>query len=162
MNWQDAYLTQAWSDFQVFREMNSSRYPTCHALHYLQMATEKLAKGFLCRRSGGPPKKSHYSLVNFLNVSRSQRDWREKLGYGQNPKAYSSYIDSLLPIASQIEKLAPVGGDFDRINPEYPWINDKGDVDCPCKYDFAHIDTTDMANFRKLVHRLFQIVGFQD
>lgn len=162
MNWQDAYLTQAWSDFQVFREMNKSRYPICHSLHYLQMATEKLAKGFLCKRSGGPPKKTHYSLVSFLNVSRSQADWRRDLGYGRNPKAYGYYIDSMLPIARQIETLAPTGGNLDGINPEYPWRNDAGTVECPCKHDFAHINMSDLANFRSLIHRLFRIVGFQD
>jgi len=103
---------------------------------------------------------THYSLVTFLNVSRSQRDWREKLGYEQNPKAYGYYIDSLLPIAAQIEKLVPEGNG--RINTEYPWMNERGDVDCPCKCDFAHIDKSDLANFRKLIHRLFQLMGFQD
>jgi hypothetical protein len=161
MNWHDAYLTQAWSDFQIFREMNSSRYPNCHALHYLQMATEKIAKGFMSKRSLEPPRKlTHYSLVNFLKASKSQPDWREKLGYGHNFLAYGSYIDSLLPIAGQIEKLVPEG--VDRINTEYPWINGEGDVDCPCKCDFAFIDKSDLTKFRDLIHRLFQIVGFQD
>jgi hypothetical protein len=161
MNWKDAYLTQAWSDFLVFREMNITRYPTCHALHYLQMATEKLAKGFMSKESVDPPSKlTHYSLVNFLQVSKSQPDWREKLGYGRNFRAYGSYIDSLLPIAGQIEKLVPEG--LYRINAEYPWINDQGDVDCPCKCDFTHIDTTDLTKFRYLIHCLFQIAGFQD
>jgi hypothetical protein len=161
MNWRDAYLTQAWSDFQVFREMTKSRYPTCHALHYLQMSTEKLAKGFLSKESGGPPKRTPYLLITFLNVSRSQRNWREKLGYGQNPKAYGYYIDSLLPVAEQIENLVPEPT-FNRINAEYPWINEKGEVGCPCKCDFSHIDTTSLAHFRKLVHHLFYIIGFRD
>lgn len=162
MNWEDAFLTQAWSDFLVFREMNSSDQPKCHALHYLQMATEKLAKGFLCKKSGRPPKMTHYSLVNFLNASRSQADWRVALGYGHNPKAYGYYIDSLLQIARQIERLVPEGGVIDKVNPEYPWRNDSGEVDCPCKHDFSHLDRSDLANLRKLIHRLFQIVGFQD
>jgi len=107
-----------------------------------------------------PSKLTHYSLVNFLKVSKSQRDWREKLGYSHNPKAYCYYIDSLLPIAAQIEKLVPEGNY--RINTEYPWLNDKGAVDCPCKYDFGHIDRSDLTKFRDLIHSLFQIVGFQD
>lgn len=161
MNWHDVFLMQAWSDFQVFREMNDGRCPTCHALHYLQMATEKLSKSFLCRRSGrNPPKLTHYSLVTFLNVSRSQRVWREKLGYEHNPRAYGYYIDSLLPVAAQIERLVPEGNS--RINTEYPWIKENGDVDCPCTCDFAFIDKSDLTNLRKLIHRLFQIMGFQD
>lgn len=33
---------------------------------------------------------------------------------------FRSYIDGLLPLAREIERLAPVGG-ADRPNPEYPW-----------------------------------------
>jgi hypothetical protein len=125
------------------------------------MATEKLAKGFLSKGSGRPPKRTHYLLRTFMNVSRSQHDWREQIGYGQNPKAYGYYIDSLLPVAEQIENLVPEAT-FNRINAEYPWINEDGDVECPCKCDFAHIDATDLVHFKKLVHRLFYIVGFRD
>lgn len=162
MNWQDAFLTQAWSDFQVFREMNRSRrYPPCHALHYLQMASEKLAKGFMCKRSMEPPRRlTHYSLVNFLNVSKSQRDWREKLGYRHNPKAYGYYIDSLLPIARRIERLVPQG--THRINAEYPWLTAEGDVACPCLCNYDHIDLSDVTRFRDLIHALFHVVGFRD
>jgi hypothetical protein len=44
--WSDAFLTQARSDWQVFEHLYDSDFPECHALHYLQMATEKLAKAY--------------------------------------------------------------------------------------------------------------------
>ena len=52
MTWSEAFCTQAESDFRVFqklmRENGSGEVAFCHCLHFLQMATEKLAKSFLC------------------------------------------------------------------------------------------------------------------
>ena len=46
-----AFLAQARSDWNVYRLLSESREPSCHALHYLQMATEKLAKAYRMRES---------------------------------------------------------------------------------------------------------------
>ncbi|MEW6112548.1 MAG: hypothetical protein AB1664_10505 [Thermodesulfobacteriota bacterium] len=160
MNWRDAYLAQAWSDYQIFRVLNKGRYPLCHKLHYLQMATEKLAKGFLYSSKGKPPQKTHYVFVRFLKVSKGRPEWRKKLGFDEhNSKAYATYIDSLIPVADRIEKLAPVGGDFDKVNPEYPWTDDKGDVNCPCRYSFPEFEKTELIKIQKLVSDLFRIIG---
>ena len=83
------------------------------------MATEKLAKSYLCNPKSNPPK-THYAFVNFLRITKRRPETREKLGYGNNYNAYSSYIDTIIDFAEKIEKLAPVGGNFDRVNPEYP------------------------------------------
>jgi hypothetical protein len=53
MSWRDAFFVQAWSDYAVFEIMDDNNYPRCHVLHYLQMTTEKLAKGYLCHFSVG-------------------------------------------------------------------------------------------------------------
>jgi len=46
--WADAYYEQAYSDWRLFTELQGRRdVPSSHALHHLQMATEKLAK--VCR-----------------------------------------------------------------------------------------------------------------
>jgi len=161
MNWREAYLAQAWSDYQVFQKLNIERHPLCHKLHYLQMATEKLAKGFLCSANDPPPKKTHFALVRFLQVSKTRPEWRRQLGYGDNSAAYKSYINSLLPLADKIEKLAPVGGAFDRSNPEYPWLDEAGKVNCPALYKFPDFGKTELAKIQTLISNLFRIRGFK-
>lgn len=159
MNWRDAFLTQAWSDYQLFEKLNSERCPLCHKLHYLQMATEKLAKSFLCSpKSDNPPRKTHYAFVRFLKLSKQRHHWRKGLGYEHNLNAYASYIDSLIPVAERIEKLAPVGGNFDKVNPEYPWIDGERIVICPALHHFSEFKKTDLVKIRDLVFRLFRII----
>jgi hypothetical protein len=57
MTWRDAFLKQAHSDYSVYKKLNELRLPLCHKLHYLQMATEKLAKAYQCNNRNTPPKK---------------------------------------------------------------------------------------------------------
>jgi hypothetical protein len=159
MNWKEAYFSQAWSDYGVFKTLNKGNIALCHKLHYLQMASEKLAKGFLCE-SNRPPKKTHFAFVKFLRVSRHRPEYRRKLGYGDNRQLYYSVIDSLLPVADRIEQLAPVGGDFDKANPEYPWRDKNGVVNCPCLYAFSDFKKRELLRLQTLISSLFSIVGF--
>jgi hypothetical protein len=45
--WQLAFLKQARSDWETYQRIDDPVWPTCHRLHFLQMATEKLAKALL-------------------------------------------------------------------------------------------------------------------
>jgi len=157
MNWREAYLTQALSDYEVFQELNTGRYPKCHKLHYLQMATEKLAKGFLCSPRGLPPKKTHFAFVRFLKVTKKRPKIRKGLGFGSDHLAYSAYIDSLLPVAERIEKLVPIGGALDKINAEYPWVDSTRQVHCPCLHTFPDLQKTELVRIQTLVSDLFRI-----
>jgi hypothetical protein len=50
MTEQAAFLAQASSDFRVFQillSLDRVEVPACHPPHYLQMATEKLAKAIM-------------------------------------------------------------------------------------------------------------------
>ena len=47
MTWREGYLQQAESEFSLYRGLNRGNRPICHQLHYLQMATGKLAKSYL-------------------------------------------------------------------------------------------------------------------
>jgi hypothetical protein len=163
MNWHDAFLVQAWSDYSIFHEMNANRYPICHQLHYLQMATEKLAKGFLSKPSKeAPVKKTHFAFARFLMLSKQRADLKVPLGYGPgNSKAYSAYVNSVLPLAEKIQKLAPVGGHFDRVNADYPWTHDDGEIKCPAEYDFPDFKLTDLAKIMRLATDLFRVAGFR-
>lgn len=163
MNWRDAFFVQAWSDYQIFLKLNTPQCPMCHKLHYLQMTTEKLAKGFLCHFSGGdaPAKKTHIVFSQFLKVSKSRKSFKEQLGYSGNSMAYNSYVDSLMPLAEKIEKLAPIGRNFDQVNPEYPWKDHEGNIRCPAKYNFPSFDHNGLGDIYRLISRLFYVVGFK-
>ena len=63
---QGLYLTQARSDFRALRTLKGA--DACHQIHYLQMATEKLAKAYFWR-AGKPLKKQHDFFVKFLRAA---------------------------------------------------------------------------------------------
>lgn len=160
MNWKDSFLHQARSDYDMFNRLNRSKNPEvqyCHRLHYLQMATEKLAKGYFYNGTQVPPAKTHYALGRLLRIIKGRPDFREHLGYSGNPGAFASYIDSLLPIAWSVEQLAPVGGNFDKLNAEYPWL-DNGLVQCPAEYTYPEFPKTDMVKFYGLFASLFRVI----
>ena len=51
---QNLWWQQAKSDYDIFELLKSQDKAQCHQLRYLQMVTEKLAKGYFWR-SGTPP-----------------------------------------------------------------------------------------------------------
>jgi len=162
MTWRDAFFREADSDYIIFTEFNRARKPACQRLHYLQMATEKLAKAFLCSRKDRPPKPTHAAFVRLLKVIKGRPEIRSKLGYGGNYSAFVSYIDSILDLAERIESLAPEGTRLDRPNPEYPWTTATGDVVCPLDYPFHEIlgrprTPTSLPTLKTLVYGLIRI-----
>jgi hypothetical protein len=84
----------------------------------------------------------------------------KRLGYEGQNRLYASKIDGVLPVAEKIERLAPQGGDVERINPEYPWLDSEGMVNCPAKYSFPDLGRTDLAKFLALISTIFAIEGF--
>ena len=161
MTWTDAFLRQAKSDFAVYQEFNRQGKHISNQLHYLQMATEKLAKALLCRYSNRPPKASHVALGPFLKQSKGRVKLREALGYGNNYSSFVAYIDSLLPFAEKIQNLAPGGRRLDQPNPEYPWEKRDGHVWAPIDYTFDDIrlDATNLNKLKTLVVRLMRIAN---
>lgn len=157
MTWRKAYFTQAQNDYRVFREFKKrTDVAMCQKLHYLQMATEKLAKAFLSPPNGGCPPRVHTALAKFLRISKGRREIRRQLGYGENYHAYCLYIDNLIDIAERIEHLAPVG-DKEHVNPEYPWKDNTGVVICPATYHFNEFKCQEIASFQHFTDNLFRI-----
>ena len=156
MTWRESFFEQARCDYAQYRVLNASKGSTCHQLHFLQMATEKLAKAFLCAPSNTPPAKTHYAIVQVLNASKGRPEFRKALGYEGNYHAYCAYIDSLLEIAEGVEKLAPVGANT-KVNPEYPWKDDDGEVQCPARYAFSEFERTKLVKFNALLLALFRV-----
>jgi hypothetical protein len=117
-DWRTSHFLQAQSDYVLFKRLDDPQVPFCHRLHYLQMTTEKMAKGFLTPPGGPRPPRVHDAFVRFIHLVRRTPALRRVCDCG--PGQVAAYVDSLLPVAAEIENLAPVG-DIDRPNPEYPW-----------------------------------------
>jgi hypothetical protein len=159
MTWAEAFLLQACSDYAIFKSLSQSpATPECHRLHYLQMATEKLAKHHACLGTNGPPKKTHAALVSLLRQIPNMPQMRQMMGYSRNPGGFTAYIKSLLPVATLIEELAPVGGELHRLNAEYPWEDGKGTLLCPHAYSYPEFRKMQpqFLKFLKLMDQLFQ------
>ena len=126
----DAFVAQARSDYRVFRlllEADRQIVPECHPLHYLQMATEKLAKAAM---SASDVEHERYSHIAFSTLPRqlARRDVARKLGY-PTFDAYRAFLRRTAPLFRRIDELNPsvgpagVGtGAGNSPNVEYPWL----------------------------------------
>src|SRR4051794_872509 len=104
---QRLFLVQARTDFAVFNLLKKqSNLPACHALHYLQMATEMLGKAYLWKH--GRPANSHRAFVSFLRGLSTNGEARERLGYEGYNAHWEHTIRKGVSLAEQIEDLAPV------------------------------------------------------
>ncbi|HET6385822.1 MAG TPA: hypothetical protein VFJ58_20715 [Armatimonadota bacterium] len=139
LDWRTAFLRQAKSDYKIYEILlGLDDVPRCQQLHYLQMSTEKLAKGFLSLPGGGPPPRSHNALVRFMQVAAVHREIRTANHYAASHSAFREYVQGLLPKAREVENLSPEGPDHP--NPEYPWNDLAVDVVSPLDHDFAGLD----------------------
>lgn len=134
-DWMNAFLEQARSDWQAYRLVDHSKLPPCHAIHYLQMSTEKLAKAALLAGGMKPNElnKSHLAFTKFLRVAFRNRNLRDEMG--MSGAQLRMHFANVLPLADAIEKLAPAlssGG----ANTEYPWESPNGIVHTPATHSF--------------------------
>ena len=141
MSWRSAFLLQARSDYDTREILNTQRVEYCHQLHYLQMASEKLAKGFLTPvASTEPPKMTHAAFVRCLQVIKGRPDIRRALNFSST-QTFSQFVDSLLPLAEQVQRLAPSYAGIRGPNPEYPWqAATHGAVTAPAEFDLPQFD----------------------
>ncbi len=116
---QRLFLIQAKADMVVFeRFWKDSTLPACHALHYLQMATELLGKAHAWKN--GPKTDTHRAFVGFLRSLATNRAAQKQLGYAGKNENWGHLIRKSVPLAENIEDLAPALA-LDGPNPEYPW-----------------------------------------
>lgn len=160
MTWREAFRHQALSDYAVFRHlMSQADIPVCHRLHYLQMATEKLAKSLLLIGSNALEERSHYALVPLLRILPGRPDIRARLKWADNPKQFKTYIEKkVIPWAEKIQNLVPVGAS-DRLNPEYPWLNGRGEVECPAAYSFPEFSKEELIGFATFIDNLIRVTS---
>jgi hypothetical protein len=116
---QRLFLVQARSNFQVFEMFRKDPgLPACHALHYLQMATEMLGKAHAWR--SGPPASTHRAFAGFLKSLSTNRHAQNQLGFEGQNQNWRHVIRKNGGLAERIESLAPALA-LDSPNPEYPW-----------------------------------------
>jgi len=133
--WQLAFLKQARADWETYQRIDDPTWPMCHRLHFLQMATEKLGKALLV--TGDMPLErithTHAAFVKFLRVALNSHNLQNglRMTYSQ----VRAHFNRLLPIAGEIEMLAPTLAQ-DGPNPEYPWPDRAGQILAPIDYSF--------------------------
>src|SRR5215208_5917868 len=107
---QRLWWTQAKSDHGVFVMLRKQGVHECHLLHYLQMATEKLAKAYLWR-SGVAPPPSHVGFPRFLRalMTRSSADLRRiaRVFDFARPRDLEAWVRQVHPLAHELQNLAP-------------------------------------------------------
>lgn len=136
-SYQKVWWDQAKSDHDAFLLFRRQGVAQCHSLHYLQMATEKIAKAYFWR-SGSPPPKDHAGFVQYLRfLGQTRQSDRERIGnlfsftrFGD----FQKWIRAVLPMAYDLEHLAPTLAK-DGPNPEYPWPH-KAPTNAPVHHKF--------------------------
>jgi hypothetical protein len=138
-SWRSAFLKQAQADFTMAKKLRRQGDATCHWLHYLQMATEKLAKGYTCSELGNAPPHTHSGFTRFIQKG-APSDGRLWAVWGRDLKSrrvFRTQVRRLVPVARLIESLAPALAQSGP-NPEYPW-EDLGGIQVPVEYPFSEL-----------------------
>jgi hypothetical protein len=158
---QRLFLVQARTDLVVFELLRKDKdLPPCHALHYLQMATELLGKAHAYRH-GSPGKLSHRAFVSYLRSLSTNRRAQAQLGFAGKNESWAHLIRKSIPLAERIEDLAPSLADEKNLpNPEYPWPKDEPRI-APAEHEFEIwsdlVTTPDGRQFLSLLRQLFVI-----
>ncbi len=137
-NPQELWWKQAKSDHDTFGLLLKLGIAPCHSLHYLQMATEKLAKAYFWR-SGTAPRRSHVGFVPFLRAlanpfRQKDGDRIAKLFLFNRSTDFQNWFSAVAPIAYDLERVTPDLAN-DGPNPEYPWPHAEPQH-APVEYEF--------------------------
>jgi hypothetical protein len=150
MFWHDAFLEQAKSDWRTYEAIQDLSLDACQVLHYLQMATEKLGKAMLLAEGEKITKvrTSHKAFPRFLQIVSRNSEVQDDLQ--MSAQQLRSHIKNLLPLAEEIEKLAPAIAQ-DGPNAEYPWADPSGSIHTPASFHFSAMEKLSEPKGRKLL-----------
>ena len=156
--WSEVFFTQASSDWQLYEHLRQTSFPECHALHYLQMATEKLGKAYLFagRTHSKTIRSTHHALTKFLQLA-SRNDALQQV-IGMTARQLRAHVQQLLPLAYEVEHLAPTLA-HDGPNPEYPWEAPPGFFHAPATHEFALIKALEEPRGYNLIKPLRIVVN---
>lgn len=150
----EAFRDQATSDLQAFALLRDQALASpaeweCHALHYLQMASEKCWKALLLAAGmmatvGGKPKSVHEVFMQVYRIRHQPGLSR----YFQTPAggaarhlttgtaAMLRYVETLNPTVAR--RLVKAGARSEERNAEYPWETPDGaGWAAPCRTDLG-------------------------
>jgi hypothetical protein len=121
--------------FVLLQEQDTAE---CHLLHYLQMATEKIAKAYLWQ-TGVPPARSHVGFRRFMFalLARNGPDLRriaKVFGFTRS-RDMEAWVRQVSRLAQELQNPAPTESN-NGPNPEYPWPHDSP-AECPVEYAFG-------------------------
>lgn len=150
MFWHGAFLEQAKSDWRTYEAIQDLSLDSCQVLHYLQMATEKLGKAMLLAEGEKITKvrTSHKAFLRFLQIISRNSEVQEHLQ--MSAQQLRSHVKNLLPLAEEIEKLAPAIAQ-DGPNAEYPWADPSGSIHAPASFLFSATEKLSEPQGRKLL-----------
>ena len=142
--WRTAFIAQGESDLKVFHLLrHDAGVEHCHALHYLQMAAEKVAKGLNCRDEFTRPEETHFALVRWIRHAKANPYARLMTLCGVSTRSqFRAYLHGLHGFAETIELLAPAVARQrgKEQNAEYPWLDAKAStVRYPAVYPFHEV-----------------------
>lgn len=155
---QRLFLIQAQTDFSVFELLRQrADLHECHALHYLQMATEMLGKAHAWKH--GHPVNTHRAFKGFLRSLATNRKAQKQHGFEGQNASWQHWVRKSLQLAERIEDLAPSLSP-DSPNPEYPWPKDDPGT-APVEHTFElwqELQGTDIGRqFLKRIRHLFAV-----
>ena len=108
-NWAAAFARQSASDFAVYQHLAAqTSFPACHALHYLQMACEKLAKAYRFRdvsMSIDDIQTTHVAFSKVVHQIVMSPNFHKR--YSGKTAQLKEILRSSRLLAREIEKLAP-------------------------------------------------------
>ncbi len=180
--WAVAFAAQARSDWAVFGLLRELAVPQpdqmdghappmpaavvewCHALHYLQMACEKIAKAYRLRDTAADPDELMRGHVGFPRFIRAFcKAPQVKAIYEGQAAHLRSLEKSAFQLAQEVEKLAPAADRTARPdNAEYPWA--AGDLAVvPAHYAYPNLSLLRQKGgraFLKIVGRAMS--GFEE
>jgi hypothetical protein len=159
MTWRNAFIEQARHDYAVYRMLNQQGAVVSDQLHYIQMSSEKLSRGYLADSTDpNPLEMTHAGVVRMLQLLKADRLLRRKLGYASSC-SFTLYIDPLLDVAGRIQALAPAIAGTTQPNPEYPWL-DRGanEIRVPCRHNFDDMNRAHNPEFEKFLKLLGKLV----
>jgi len=121
----EAFRRQAQRDMVCYRHVLSLAIPDggagdCSALHFLQMAVEKLAKAVQLKREPSASVESSHQAVSGLVRTLKRPDVTRVLGRSGKAARYRGSLESVRWALSALERLHPqLAGNGPNL--EYPW-----------------------------------------
>ena len=159
MTWREAFLAQARHEHAIYVQFSQRGAAMADQLHYLQMATEKLARGYLAHPSDPePPETTHAGFIRLLQQIKADPPLRRRLGF-TNSRVFSAFVDSLLDLAGKVQALAPAIAGTTRPNPEYPWVDSKSKaILVPFQFQSSELGEFKNARATKLLNLVRRLV----